>query len=275
MNLNPPTRSGAARVRMLSLPREPLFIADWLNVVMIHLEVDAGALQKVTPFTLDLWEGRAFVTLVAFTLHGMHPRFGGRLAKLFFKPLATHHFLNVRTYVRHGGETGIHFLAEWLTNRLAVKLGPRVFGLPYRLGGIAYQNDPAGGELCGRVTDMRTGAALRYRAGSETSAPQLLAPCAAGSLDEWLMERYTAFNCVGRRRRFFRVWHELWPQSQVELQLEDRSLLTREWPFLREAKLIGANYSPGVRGVWMGWPHAMSDVQRDARHSQARVLKPV
>jgi hypothetical protein len=49
--------SATALARMLSLPREPLFIGDWLNVVMIHLEVDAGELQAVTPFTLDLWEG--------------------------------------------------------------------------------------------------------------------------------------------------------------------------------------------------------------------------
>ena len=42
--------SQAARARMLSLPREPFLVADWLNVMMIHLEVDADTLQAVTPF---------------------------------------------------------------------------------------------------------------------------------------------------------------------------------------------------------------------------------
>ena len=41
----------------------------------------------------------------------------------FFRPIATHDFLNVRTYVRCGSETGIHFLAEWLSSWLAAKLG--------------------------------------------------------------------------------------------------------------------------------------------------------
>lgn len=110
--MNLPTHSTTARERILSLPREPLFIADWTGVVMMHLEVDAKALQAVTPFQLDLWNGRAFVSLVAFTLRGMHPRFGGRFAKCLFSPLATHQFLNVRTYVRHEGEPGIHWLVS-------------------------------------------------------------------------------------------------------------------------------------------------------------------
>ena len=59
------------------------------------------------------------------------------------------------------------------------------------------------------------------------------------------------------RRRFFRVWHEPWPQVQIQAGLTDRSLLTRHWPFLGDAMLIGANLSPGVRGVWMGWPHGL------------------
>jgi uncharacterized protein YqjF (DUF2071 family) len=240
---------------MLSLPREPLFIADWMGVVMVHLEVDSRELQRVTPFQLDLWNERAFVTLVAFTLRGMRPRFGGRLGRMLFSPLSTHRFLNVRTYVRHENEAGIHFLAEWLDSRLAVQLGPRLFGLPYRLGRIEYQNE---GCITGRVVDGRSGAELYYRAGSETGAPGCR-PCAAGSLDEWLMERYTAFNHLGGRRRFFRVWHEPWLQVPVQVELSDCRLLTGNWPFLGTAKIMGANHSPGVRDVWMGWPHRVRE----------------
>ena len=47
MNRESQTLSDAARARMLSLPCEPLFIADWTGVVMMHLEVDAKALQAV------------------------------------------------------------------------------------------------------------------------------------------------------------------------------------------------------------------------------------
>jgi len=266
--LHTQTLSTGARERMLSLPREPLFFADWLNVVMIHLEVEPRALQSLTPFELDSWEGRAFVTLVAFSLRKMRPRFGGRLGRILFRPLAAHDFLNVRTYVRHGDETGIHFLAEWLNNPLAVQLGPRVFSLPYHLARIDYKNEPERNCRRGKIEGARTGTVLDYRAESpvlrsspatedgESGAPPF-EPCPAGSLDEWLMERYTAFNCVGTRQRFFRVWHEPWPQIRVEVSLSDRRLLVERWPLFHDAAIIGANYSPGVRNVWMGWPHKL------------------
>src|SRR5690242_15645029 len=130
--------SMAARQRMLSRWGEPLFIAGWKNVLMMHFEVDAAALQRDVPFQLDRHEGHAFVSLVAFTMCDMRPRVGGRLGAWLFRPVATHDFLNVRTYVRHNNECGIHFLAEWLSSRLAVKLGPATFGLPYRHGLMAY-----------------------------------------------------------------------------------------------------------------------------------------
>jgi hypothetical protein len=69
------------------------------------------------------------------------------------------------------------------------------------------------------------------------------------------MERYTAFNAAQGRRRFFRVWHEPWPQSCAEVHLEELSLLTERWPLFHDARFAGANYSPGVRSVWMGRPH--------------------
>src|SRR5437870_3967624 len=105
------TASRLARHRLLSLRGEPLFIADWDRALMIHYEVDRAALQQVVPFEIDLCDGKAFVSTVAFTLRNMRPRFGGRLLAWMVRPIATHHFLNVRTYVRHGGEQGIYFLA--------------------------------------------------------------------------------------------------------------------------------------------------------------------
>jgi uncharacterized protein YqjF (DUF2071 family) len=248
--------SAAARWRMLSRRREPLFIAGWKNALMLHFEVEARALQRDVPYELDLRDGRAFVSLVAFSMRGMRPRAGGKLAAWLFRPIASHNFLNVRTYVRHGGECGIHFLAEWLTNRLAVALGPTTFGLPYRHGQIAYAHDWRTGVLTGQVVDAKSGATLAYKAELPVQADEFQ-PCATGSLDEWLMERYTAFNSAGGRRRFFRVWHPPWPQCTAEVTLHDKSLLTQNWPWFREARFIGANFSLGFDEVWMGRPQAI------------------
>lgn len=246
------TLSAAARERMLNVRGEPLLHADWLRAVFIHFEVDAEALQREVPFELDLRYGRAFLSLVAFTMQGMHPRRGGRMSALLFKPIGTNNFLNVRTYVKHQGEPGIHFLAEWMDNLLSVRLGPLLFGLPYRLGKLQYAHDQETGRLHGVV---RGGdARLEYAAAADMTAD--FQSCAAGTLDEFLLERYTAFNAKRSKPfGFFRIWHPAWPQVPVEISLLDMSLLEERWSWFHAARLVGANYSPGVRRVWMGRPH--------------------
>jgi hypothetical protein len=70
------TGSDLAGLQEPPMPRgEPPFIANWHRVLMIHFGVEVESLQRTVPFVLDLWEGRAYVTLVAFTLRGMRLRF--------------------------------------------------------------------------------------------------------------------------------------------------------------------------------------------------------
>ena len=255
--------SAIARERMRALRGERMFVAGWTQALMIHFEVEAAALQRAVPFQLDLWQGRAFVSLVAFTMRGMRPVGGGKWTAWLFGPIATHDFLNVRTYVRREGEPGIHFIAEWLNSRLAASLGPITFGLPYRHGEIDYQNDWRRGTLRGLVADGRSGKRLVY----EASLPEAAGfqPCPAGSREEWLMERYVAYNSAGGCRRRFRVWHPPWPQCPARVTLQDTGLLTENWPWFRDAQMIGANYSPGFEEVWMGRPHFCGAVEKQPR----------
>ena len=242
----------AAQRRMLSIRGEPLFLADWLRPVFVHFEVPAKELQRVVPFELDLYQGKAYVSLVAFTMRRMRPCRGGRLTEWLLKPIATNDFLNVRTYVRHHDEPGIYFLSEWMNNRFSVRLGPWTFGLPYRFCELNYQHGHEEGNLSGLVRQTIGGPSFRYKA--ELTEAGFL-PCSTGSLDEFLLERYTAFTAHKTTRRFFRIWHRSWAQRAIEVSVADCSLLTEVWPWFAEAKLVGANYSPGARDVWMGRPH--------------------
>ncbi|HZQ45509.1 MAG TPA: DUF2071 domain-containing protein [Verrucomicrobiae bacterium] len=244
--------SNSARRRMLGVKGEPLFYSDWLRAVFIHYEVVAGVLQREVPFELDLHQGKAYISLVAFTMRDMRPRIGGSISALLFKPIATHGFLNVRTYVKHQGEPGIYFLAEWLSNPLSLMLGPPAFGLPYRFGRLDYRHEHEKGRLHGLVTERDQSARLEYI--SQIDAGGAFHPCSAGSREEFLMERYTAFTANQSARRFFRIWHPPWVQSPIHIEVPDIGLLTNAWPWFKTARLVGANYSPGIRDVWMGRP---------------------
>jgi hypothetical protein len=249
----------------LSRPGEPALLSNWERSLFIHFEVDPDWLQAETPFRLDLREGKAYVSLVAFTMSRMRPRLGGRLAEWCFKPVATHPLLNVRTYVRHRGEAGIYFLTEWVPNRISAFWGPRTFGLPYRLGNLTYHHDHENGVLQGCVQSAAHGGRLEYRAELPAAA---FHPCTGHSVDDFLLERYTAFTEQHRSARFFRVWHAPWQQQKVEVRLLDDSLLRETASWFEGAKLAGANYSPGVEDVWMGWPHKL-EKQGMIQHSVA------
>jgi uncharacterized protein YqjF (DUF2071 family) len=153
-----------AMARMLGAADEPLLFADWDRTLMLHYEIDPAVLRPFVPFPLDLREGKAYVTLVAFTLRGMRPRRGGRLARWLMRPIATHRFLNVRTYVRVNGEAGIYFVTEYMNNLLSRRLGPLAYGLPYRFARLDYCHDWEHGTLRGRARAGINRPALAYEA---------------------------------------------------------------------------------------------------------------
>ncbi len=244
-----------ARRRFLERERKPLLVGDWKRALFIHFEMPPEVLQPSVPFDLDLWEGRAFVSLVAFSMEHLRPGFGGVLGRWLFRPIASQQFFNVRTYVRHEGSPGIFFISEWLNNRLSILCGPATYGLPYRFARIHYDHQPEEGRLSGRVGD-----GFAYRA--EIAAGASFQPSAAGSLDEFLLERYTAFTRHGRRSRYFDIWHNPWLQTPMDAHITDDRLLRENFPWFKQARFVGANFSPGVRDVWMGAPRRIGHMGR-------------
>lgn len=250
--------SDAAKRRLEVTEGMPLFLNDWVRAVFVHYEVEPAILQAQVPYELDLRGGKAYVSLVAFTMRRLRPCVGGRVAEWLSAPASNHGFLNVRTYVKHRDEPGIFFLTEWLPNPLSVFIGTRTFGLPYRYGHHFYRHNHERGELHGQVSAHRDGRndQLIYNATVDPTAP--FKPCAAGSRDEWLMERYTAFTERLGGQRMFRVWHEPWEQTPIDVTIDDTSLLETTGPWFNEAKLVGANYSPGTLDIWIGRPQCIN-----------------
>lgn len=219
-----------------------LFKADWVDASFIHFAIDPQILQPHVPLPLDLLDGKAMVSLVAFTQKRLRPAWGGRITELLSTPLAEHEFLNLRTYVRVNGEPAIFFLAEWIPNRLAQLIGPITYGLPYRLGRLTYhtRDEMVGG--CVRAS----GAPFRF-AGQRRPMPRT-------ADTNFLLERYCAYTLRNGVARRFRIAHEPWRVERLEREQLDLGFLTNGAPWLRECRQTHAHFSRGVQDVQIAPP---------------------
>jgi uncharacterized protein len=221
----------------------PWFRADWRDVLFVHYAIDPALLRPHVPFELDLYEGMAWVSLVAFTQDRMRPAVGGSLGAALMRPVACHEFLNLRTYVRSEGRRAILFLAEWIPNRLAMLVGPWLYGLPFRLGSLDYRK--------GR-RDVRAGGVTLHLSANPAPGPAQTA--SGGSLDAFLLERYTAYTSRFGRARSFDIAHAPWAWRRATVRVEDDTLIRDAAPWFAAARPVCAHWSEGAFDVAISGP---------------------
>jgi uncharacterized protein YqjF (DUF2071 family) len=141
-------------------------------------------------------------------------------------------------------------MREWVPNPVSPFLVAPAYGLPQRPAQVHYEHDRAAGLFFGHVTAR--GLQLTMSARIDYGAP--LEVPTSGSLDDFLMERYSGFQTPPWGRARFRIWHVPWPQRRIEGEIQQDALLRSTGGWYETARLATANFSPGVDGVEIGWP---------------------
>ena len=113
-----------------------ILMTDWRDAVFFNLAVDPAALQPIVPYPLDLFEGNAYVSIVAFDQIRFRTPLLGGLPSPLVRPLGSHLFCNLRTYVNYNGEPGIFFMREWVPNPVGPLFAPYTYGLPYKFSRV-------------------------------------------------------------------------------------------------------------------------------------------
>lgn len=229
------------------------FVADWTDFMVLNFSLSPERLRPHVPYPLDLYEGRAWVSLVWFNLRRLRPAITGALGRWLFRPVSDHPFLNVRTYVQPQTGPGICFLAEWIPNRLSTAIGPITYGLPYRRGRFATEIRPSAGTSSLRID------APGHAAPFVMTAPQRCsgaAECPAGSVDAFLLERYQAYTMWRGRGRRFRVAHARWQAARIDWVRYELGFLRDVFPWFGAAEFQLAHRCAPATDVGMGFPHA-------------------
>ena len=219
-------------------------VADWDDVAFMNFRIASGRLQPFVPFPLEICEGSAWVSLVAFTMRDMRPSVGGRIGRMLFKPFRIQRFLNVRTYVKLGEESGIHFIAEWISDWFNARLDPTLYGPLYRLGRLSHRCGES--IICGNIM-----AEEREFAFDCNWVPDEMGSCSIPRADScWNVTRHTIQPEAWG-------WHEPWEQTEAELKIHSDRLPLATFPWWERVEYAGCRHSPGAKGVLMGRPRSV------------------
>lgn len=229
-------------------------VADWRDFVFLHFAVEPADLSPHVPYPLDLFEGRAYVSLVSFEMNRVRPArwFSPDFGRWLLRPISDHLFLNVRTYVRGPAGAGIHFIAEWIDNPISLRLGPLTYGLPYKFAVMERRELPGSGLRRIGVHEPRSGRSVSLVV--PTTRPTPPRECAPGSKDAFLLERYVAYTHRKGKGRWFSVDHPRWRATPFQLARFDTTLFEAEYPWFRGATFVGGHFADGFNDIGMSLP---------------------
>lgn len=183
-------------------PEKWKYYQEWNNVVFLHWQVDLQALQSIVPndFEIDLYEGKPWVSLVAFTMEKIRPKYIPP-----FSPISNFDEINIRTYVKKDNKAGVYFLSIEAGNRVSCKIAGTLAKLPYRHSkmkreGTYYRSENS------LYNDKML---ITYEVGQEQKLKT--------SIDSWLTERYALYQDTEDSINEFDIHHIEWPIYKLDI----------------------------------------------------------
>jgi uncharacterized protein YqjF (DUF2071 family) len=209
----------------------------WRDLLFVHWRVPPPALRRLVPtsLTLDLHDRAAWVTLIPFEVAESRPiAWPRRLAHGFLE-------VNLRTYVLGpDGQPGVYFWSLEASSAVAVAGARLVYGLPYFPARMAMQR--SGGHVR-YDSERRIGPPAEIHV--DWTAGDAVGTAAAGSIDHFLVERYTLYATRAGAIVRARVHHHPYPLCGATIgHLSETLLRAAGIPAPTESPLVHS--SPGV-----------------------------
>lgn len=190
--------------RPFPMPERPWkYYQEWHDVLFGHWRVPVETLQELIPqgIELDLYEGEAWVSMVAFEVRKLRPHFFPP-----FPPISDFIEINMRTYVKRNEKPGIYFFSLEAQKAASACLGRVATGLPYMKTKATHPQGIYDSFNAKQGFHMQ----VKYTPGESVQNKT--------ELDKWLTERYCLFlerngKIVGND-----VHHFEWPLQSVEVE---------------------------------------------------------
>lgn len=179
------------------------YYQEWNKALFFHYKIDSSILKGLVPDELEIDEinGSAWVSLVAFTMEKIRPRFLPA-----FSPISDFEEINLRTYVTKDGKAGVYFLSIEAGKLISAIVAKTLSGLPYEKSNLQRTENS-------------------YQANHEKRNFSLLADFHVGmkvkhktALDLFLTERYCLYLEENNQLFRYETHHLPWNINQLELE---------------------------------------------------------
>ena len=178
------------------------FYQEWNKAIFLHWKEELKESRKYVPAELeiDTFNSEAWVSMIAFRMERIRPRWLPA-----FPPVSNFDELNIRTYVKHGGKTGVYFLSIEAAKSISCQIAKSISGLPYRYSKIERTSN----SYSVKNSFYKDVFTVNFAIGE----PHVL----KDDLGRWLTERYALFQDTKDGLSQFEIHHMEWPLMELEI----------------------------------------------------------
>ena len=207
-----------------------MYFQEWNNVIFAHWKVNENSLKKLIPagLNLDLFDGEAWISLVAFTLKKLRIHYLPS-----FSSFSDFHEINMRTYVVRNNKSGIYFLSLEIQKTFSALLAGFLTGLNY------YKSDIRHGPEYHESENRKH---LFYLKSEYNKGTDILAKT---DFDKWLTDRFTIFHELSGEIFSHEIHHRDWPLKTLTIESFEINYRFMDLLISKDADLY--HYSEGVQ----------------------------
>lgn len=226
---------------MSSSAERPFLTARWSNLALLTYAVPAPVLTPFVPpgCTLDLHQGSAHASLVAFDFEQT------RVMGIAWPGYRRFPEINLRFYVRCGGDRGVVFIREYVPQRLTCLIARWRYNEPYRPARMRSRVDDAPAE---RTVSHTLRAGGRLNSLSVVAEKQAWLP-PEDSAEHFFKEHRWGFGVDrGARLTRYEVVHPTWmvyPVRSYRLDWDFGAVYGESWRFLNRSRPVSVILAEG------------------------------
>lgn len=221
--------------------RKVFLAAGWYNLLLFNYSISPDVLRPHLPEAceLDLFEGSAHLSLVAFQFHKT------KVLGVRWPGFTNFSEINLRFYVKYQGERGVCFVREYVPSRIISAIARILYNEPYKFAPMTDSVSLHDGTLTAeyKLRDGQSRMRFFARAENKPHTPD------TSTLDHHFKEHELG---VGRDRRgrtlTYRVHHPVWrvfPVIDYKIEVDAAPLYGKDFAFLSNAKPSSVVFAEG------------------------------